>query len=308
MSKELMVNTPANLEGLPSEIKEKIISDGKSYSTPNVKLKPTIGIDMSDENIGTFNISSDLSGKKTTELLGKELDIVILKERRTFSFYNDKTQELELFSNEIDITAGIIRHESPVVIRSKDGIEFQGTYKEFLEAKKVRWIEDDTGEYVKSKLKQKTLFYVYLPQHKMIARLFVTFASLFGLENKKYRFKNPEEGSLEALRKAHTGIAPYTYITSLTNIRGEGSINWRQLKFTFKEMVPTDQVVDMFNLKQATDDYCNSLDISFGINDQSQGVRQEPPQLSPEELPIINIDDEPTWTPPEDLRIEDIPF
>lgn len=312
-----------NLEGLPEDIKKEIMADGAQYSQERVPMAPTIGISSDDETVGQFYIDypEERGGRK---LMGKELDLVIMKEKKTFSYYNDQTKKLELFSNEMDVANGKVPFLHPVVIKDNDGnVVFSGTYEQFIEAKKSLWIDPKSiaSQYPKSLLKQKTLLYVYVPSEKEnnggIVRLFVNLSSSVGVDpNGGYLFSDPEPLSLEDLRKKKTGIAPYTYVVRLTNVRGEGSIPWRQLKFSYLVDVPTDQIVSMFNIKREVEKYCDIMNQMFGVsklqmsdNNQAMINQQEKKSLAArvpiearEELPTIQVDE------PMEEQIDNITF
>lgn len=298
----------ANLEGLPEEVRKEIISDGSKYSSERVPMAPTIGISSDDETVGQFYIdySEEQGGR---QLLGKELDVVVMKEKKTFSYYNDVTKKLEMFSNEMDVANGKVPYLHPVILKDNDGqIIFDGTYEQFMAAKKEQWIDESNKnkDYVKSLLKQKTLLYVYVPSQKEIgngiARLFVNLSSSVGLDPAGgYLFQDPEPLSLEHLRNSKVGVAPYTYITRLSNIRGAGSIPWRQIKFQFLNDVPSDKIVEMFNIKREVEKYCDTMNAIFGtsklaMSDNTPGTinqteRKVLADRADKELPVIQTDE-----------------
>jgi len=322
-----------NLEGLPEDIKREIMADGAQYSQERIPMAPTIGISSDDETVGQFYIDypEDRGGRK---LMGKQLDIVIMKEKKTFSYYNEQTKKLELFSNEMDVANGKVPYLHPVVIKDNDGnVVFSGTYEQFIEAKKSLWIDPKSigAQYQKSLLKQKTLLYVYIPFEKEnnggIVRLFVNLSSSVGVDpNGGYMFKDPEPLSLEDLRKKKTGVAPYTYVVRLTNVRGEGSIPWRQLKFSYLTDVPSEKIVAMFNIKREVEKYCDAMNQMFGVlklkmsdnnpamidQQEKKSLTDRVPTEDKEELPTIQIEDEPIdfrkSNDDSSFRIEDIPF
>ena len=163
----------ARLNDLPEEVRKEIIKDGQNYSSERMPLAPTVGISSEDETVGKFYIDypEEDGGRK---LLEKELDVVIMKEKKTFSYYNETTKKLELFSNELDVANGKIPYLHPSVLKDNDGKPvFSGTYEQFLEAKKTNWIDErnTNKEYVKSLLKQKTLLYLYVPSQKEINKI-----------------------------------------------------------------------------------------------------------------------------------------
>ena len=324
MTKEITKNP---LDSLPEEIKNEIQRDGMNYSRESVNMPPTIGVSTDDDTIGQFYIDEkDKEGETKREMLGKTLDIVLLKERKTFSYYNTDTKKLELFTNELDTYNGRVDYLTPVVLKGGEGdIIFEGSYEQFLEAKKTNWIDEaKSRDYVKSLLKQKTLLYVLIPsKDNKICRLFVNLSSAFGVDpSGGYLFKNPQAGSLEAIRNSKKGIAPYTYIVTLSNVRGEGSIPWRQLVFTVKEDVSPDKIMEMFNIKKELEEYFNTLDNYFGVkrlmSSERAQVKPDIKELNPgQELPTINVDEEEPvkndsvsagLESEDDIKIDQIPF
>lgn len=292
-----------NLEGLPEDVREEIIRDGQDYASPKLPLAPTIGISLDDDTIGRFYLDqSEEEGGKI--MLEKELDVVIMKEKKTFSYYNKGTEALELFSNELDVSNGKVSYQHPVVLKDNNGdVVFAGTYEQFLEAKKTMWLNPTPSPkgFVGSLLKQKTLLYVHIPSLNKIARLFVNLSSTVGVDpNGGYLFKDPAPDSLEYLRAKKTSIAPYTYVVRLSNVKGGGQIVWRQIKFTYLKDVDSTEVVKMFNLKREVEKYCDTMSSFFGINTSSaHATKQTTPSLegaqpSPaDELPTIQVEDEP---------------
>lgn len=293
-----------NLDGLSEEMREEIIKDGQAYASPRVPIAPTIGISLDDDTIGRFYIDQgEEAGGKV--MLDKELDVIILKEKKTFSYYNKGTDSLELFSNELDVSNGKVSYQHPVVLKNNNGdVVFSGTYEQFVEAKKTTWLNPVAGPsgYIGSLLKQKTLLYVAIPVlGNKIARLFVNLSSTVGLDpNGGYLFKDPAPDSLESLRAKKTSIAPYTYIVRISNVKGAGQIVWRQLKFSYLKDVDSTEVVKMFNLKREVEQYCDAMSSLFGINmNAAHTPKQSTPALegaqpSPaDELPTIQVEDEP---------------
>lgn len=323
MQNELV--TMDNLKNLPEEIRNEILKDAKDYSKEKMNFPPSISISTEDESIGTFCLDTINNGEKTRELLGKELELIILKEKRAFSWYNEKTEKLEIFSNEISVTNGGVSKFEPVSLKDSDGeIVWAGRYEAFLDERKKRWLAPlEVGAmYQKSLLKQQTVLYVWLVKEKKLARLFVKLSSSVGVDPAGgYLFKNPAEGSLERLKGSKKGCAPYTYSIILTNQKGEGSLPWRKMLFNFGRDLLGDEVLEMFNLKKEVEKFNELMNASFGITpsmtlaeDNPTGelkVNENKQLKASEELPTINVEDTDFPTPPaeeEEIRIEDIPF
>lgn len=327
-----------NLDGLPDEVRKAIEQDGQNYTKSKLALAPTIGISTDDDTLGTFfiNYPEAEGGKK---LLTKELDVVILKERKTYSYYNDKAKKLELFTNEIDMFNGFVPENHPVILKNEDGdVVFEGTHKDFQLAKKEMWMDKNhEGQYPKSLLKQKTLLYVYVPSEQKIARLFANFSSTVGVDpNGGYLFDKPEPQSLEHLKDLKTGIAPYTYMITVTNIKGGGSLPWRQLKFNYKADLPAQHVLKMFEMKRELDKYCETMAVMNGVDPSkvkpgsanvdkveastfkkvaglAAGIPEAEANFADPGLPTIDYPEadsigEPTQTEEEEFSIENIPF
>jgi hypothetical protein len=297
-SKDLM-----NLENLPEDIKKEIMADGAKYSSTKTPVAPTIGISTDDETIGQFYVDYG-ENDGGVKFYGKEMHVVVMKERKTFSYYNDKSKKLELFSNEMDVVGGKVPYHHPVVIKDNNGeAVFSGTYEQFMEAKKEHWVDhsNQSDKYIKSLLKQKTLLYVWLPEEKKIVRLFVNLSSSVGVDPAGgYMFSDPTPGSLEDLRKKKSGAAPYTYVVRLTNVKGGGEIAWRQIKFDYLVDVPADKIVDMFKIKREVEEYCDLMNEMFGVkkvmtveNSQKTLPSQAKSINGPEgELPTIQVDED----------------
>lgn len=327
MSTELINKT---LENLPEDIRNEIQNDAKNYSKEKMNFPPSVGISMEDESIGTFFLDYMKDGEKVRELIGKELEMVILKEKKSFSWYDDKSKKLELFSNEMAVTGGGVSKYEPVALKDSDSqIIWAGRYEKFLEEKKTRWLMPlETGAmYQKSLLKQQTVLYVWLVQQKKLARLFVRLSSSVGVDPAGgYLFKNPAEGSLERLKDSKKGLAPYVYSVILTNKKGEGSLPWRKMLFNFGKDLNETEIVEMYNLKKEVEKFNDLMNSTFGIT-QGMIEHDDNPFNKPEvgtptasynlsgpskELPTINVDDDlelpPLEEPVDEIRIEDIPF
>ena len=130
MTKELQTN---NFDNLPEDIRNEIYKDGQDYSRQRMDIPPSIGISLEDDTIGQFQLEEKIDGKMEIKLLGKEIEIVILKEKRTFSYYNNKSKQLELFTNELNVTGGSISDYEPVALKdNNNNIVWQGRYEDFM--------------------------------------------------------------------------------------------------------------------------------------------------------------------------------
>ncbi|MFA7143030.1 MAG: hypothetical protein WC175_03510 [Candidatus Dojkabacteria bacterium] len=318
MSKELQTT---NLDNLPEDIRNEILKDGREYSRQRTDVPPSIGISLEDDTIGQFQLEEYEDREKKITLLGKEIEIVILKEKRSFSYYNDVSKQLELFTNELNVSNGSISAFEPVALKdNNNNIVWQGRYEDFMKERKVNWLKAkrDGQEYQSSMLKQKVILYAYIISEKKMVKIFVNMSSTIGIDPKGgYLFKNPAEGSLEKLKEQKKSIAPYVYSVKLTNIKGEGDkIVWRKWLFNFGRDLNTEEITKMFEMKKEVEDYCDVLNSFFGINKRlmtAEDVEGNPfnriSAPTSDDLPSIDVDaDMDLPTSEEEIRIEDIPF
>lgn len=317
MTKELQTS---NFDNLPEDIRNEIYKDGQDYSRQRMDIPPSIGISVEDDTIGQFQLEEKIDGKIETKLLGKEIEIVILKEKRTFSYYNDKSKQLELFTNELNVTGGSISAYEPVALKdNNNNIVWQGRYEDFMKERKVNWLKpmDPEREFQGSLLKQKVVLYSYLPSEDKLVKIFVNLSSTIGIDPKGgYLFKNPSEGSLEKLKESKKSLAPYVYSVKLTNVKGEGDkIVWRKWLFDFGKDLDATEITKMFEMKKGVEDYCDILNSFFGINKKMVAVDElddnpfKKITAPKEDLPSIDINDDMDFPDGnEEIKIEDIPF
>lgn len=152
-----------------------------------IRAKDTKDADYKGIKEGEYYLQFD--GSKTP--LGAHPRVVLMDHRTSYSYFKDRliawSDEFEDFAFERKITVHYKKDEdkAPVAL-------FTGTQGEFY-----AWKKDPANELWKERLKYKHVYYVYLPDLQMPAKMFVSNTSFNGVAEgtDKVDFDNPRNDS-----------------------------------------------------------------------------------------------------------------
>lgn len=178
----------------------------QSSQPPVVKIRAK---DTKDEDYPEINEGEYyLQHGKVKVSLGAHPKIVLLDHRTSYSWYKDRllawTDEFEDFAFDKEVNLYYKKEEDKEPIK-----EFTGSQSEFF-----AWKKDEANEKWKERLKYKHVYYVYLPDLQLPAKMFVSNVSFNGVADgtDKVDFKNPQNNSFAMY---HTKLTASGYRNAL---------------------------------------------------------------------------------------------